>query len=276
MTEVLGPLIASHLARWPGQAAAGAVSREGLVATGGDVEEPFAWASVTKLLVGMASMVALEGGTVAVEGPAGPPGSTFGHLLSHASGLPFEGSVPIAPPGRRRVYSNTGIEQAAEHLAGRAHMPFGEYLGSGVLGPLGMHATSVQGSPAHGARGPLTDLLALASELLSPALVTDGTWRLAASVAWPGLAGVLPGFGRYDPCDWGLGPEIRAHKSPHWTGTLNSPRTIGHFGQSGSFLWVDPEAGLALAALGSTAFGPWAKQAWPALSDAVLAAWKEL
>jgi CubicO group peptidase (beta-lactamase class C family) len=86
---------------------------------------------------------------------------------------------------------------------------------------------------------------------------------------------VLPGFGRQDPNDWGLGFELRDHKSPHWTGARNSPSTFGHFGQTGTFLWVDPEAGdggLALAVLTDRDFGDWAKTAWPALSDAVVRA----
>ena len=43
------------------------------------------------------------------------------------------------------------------------------------------------------------------------------------------------------PNDWGLGFEISDDKSPHWTGSANSGRTYGHFGQSGTFIWVDPE-----------------------------------
>ena len=93
----------------------------------------------------------------------------------------------------------------------------------------------------------------------------------AVTVQFPGLAGVLPGFGRQEPNDWGLGLELRDGKSPHWTGARNSPRTFGHFGRSGTFLWVDPEAGLALACLTDLAFGDWAKDAWPRLADAVLA-----
>jgi CubicO group peptidase (beta-lactamase class C family) len=120
----------------------------------------------------------------------------------------------------------------------------------------------------------LEDLLLLASEMLAPSLVSAETMQNAVTVRWPDLAGVLPGFGRQTPCDWGLGPEIRGHKTPHWTGQFNSPVTFGHFGQSGSLLWVDPTADLALVALGSAPFGPWAKEAWPALSDAVLAAAK--
>ena len=275
--DALGAVLAAEMASWPGQAAAGVVARPSptggpeLVAAYGPVDEVFEWASVTKLLVALASMVAVEEGTVGFEDPVGPPGSTVSHLLAHASGLPFEGNQPVAAPGRRRIYSNTGIELAAGHVGFAAGMPFAEYLSAGVLQTLGMAKTGLDGSPAHGAAGPLADLVALAGELLAPTLVSPETLRKATSVAWPGLAGVLPGFGRQDPCDWGLG-RIRNHKAPHWTGRANSPQTFGHFGQTGSFLWVDPTAELAVAGLSSTAFGPWAKRAWPALSDAVLAA----
>ena len=50
-----------------------------------------------------------------------------------------------------------------------------------------------------------------------------------------------------------------------------APSTFGHFGRSGTFLWVDPDAGLALGCLTDLAFGDWAADAWPRLSDAVLA-----
>jgi CubicO group peptidase (beta-lactamase class C family) len=91
------------------------------------------------------------------------------------------------------------------------------------------------------------------------------------TVAFAGLAGVLPGFGRQDPNDWAVGPEIRGTKSPHWTGHDNSPRTFGHFGGAGGFLWVDPDAGIACASLSDREFGPWAAEAWPQLADRVLA-----
>ena len=67
-----------------------------------------------------------------------------------------------------------------------------------------------------------------------------------------------------------LGFEIRDAKEPHWTGTSNSSRTFGHFGSTGSFIWIDPEAGAACAALADRQFGQWAKEAWPRLSDAVV------
>ena len=91
-------------------------------------------------------------------------------------------------------------------------------------------------------------------------------------VAFPDLDGILPGFGRQKPNDWGLGFEIRDGKSPHWTGAHSSPRTFGHFGQSGTFLWVDPDADAAAVVLTDRDFGPWAITAWPIWTDGVLAA----
>ena len=54
-------------------------------------------------------------------------------------------------------------------------------------------------------------------------------------------------------------------------GSRVSSGTFGHFGGSGTFLWVDPEARVACVALTNRPFGQWAKEAWPELSDAVLA-----
>ena len=68
-----------------------------------------------------------------------------------------------------------------------------------------------------------------------------------------------------EPNDWGLTFELRDAKSPHWTGSRNSQRTFGHFGASGTFLWVDPDAGVACGVLTDRRFGDWAKEAWPAL-----------
>ena len=110
-----------------------------------------------------------------------------------------------------------------------------------------------------------------AHELLAPTgLLSAPTLTELRTVQYPGLRGVLPGFGTKDPNDWGLGFEIRGTKSPHWTGTGNSPATYGHFGRSGTMLWIDPEARLALVALTDRDFGPWAAEAWPVLADAVL------
>jgi CubicO group peptidase (beta-lactamase class C family) len=232
----------------------------------GDLEHRFAWASVTKPAAAVAMLVAAEEGLVDLEEPAGPPGSTFRHLLAHASGLPFEPGPPVARPGTRRIYSNAGFDVAAELVAERAEMPFADYFhtvweGTGI---------ALDGPASAGASGTIEDLAALARELAAPSRLAPETLAEATTVQFPGLDGVLPGFGRQTPNDWGLGLELRDGKSPHWTGSLNSARTFGHFGRSGTFLWVDPERGAWLSVLTDRAFGDWAAEAWPRLSDAVL------
>ena len=256
---------------WPVEtAAAGVASAEGVLARRGPADRVLPWASVTKLVTAGAVLVAAEEGIVELDEPAGPPGSTMRHLLAHASGLPLDGSRPIAKPGTRRIYSNAGIEAAAALVAERAEMPFADYLAAAVLEPLGLEAR-LDGSPASALAGSLDDLLAFGRELLAPRLLAQATLQEATSVAFPGLAGVLPGFGKMDPNDWGLGFELRDAKTPHWTGARNSPRTFGHFGRAGTFLWVDPEAGIACGCLTDRDFGDWSREAWPALADAVLA-----
>jgi CubicO group peptidase (beta-lactamase class C family) len=255
---------------WGADAAAVGVVRGGeVVATHGPRASELRWASVTKPAVALATLVAAEEGVIDLDSAAGPPGSTIRHLLAHASGLPFEGATPIAKPGRRRIYSNTGFEQLAEAVAGAAEIPFEEYLRAAVFEPLEMR-TELRGSAAAGVHGTLDDLLALALEFQTPTLVAPETLAEATSVQFPGLGGVLPEVGRFDPNDWGLGVELRDSKQPHWTGMRNSERTFGHFGGSGTFLWVDPDAGLACACLTDRTFGKWALDAWPRLSDAVL------
>jgi CubicO group peptidase (beta-lactamase class C family) len=241
-------------------------------ATHGEVERRFPWASVSKLATAVAMLVAAEEGVVDLDDPAGPPGSTFRHLLAHASGLPFEHGAPIARPGTRRIYSNYGFEVAAAQVEERAEMPFPEYFAS-VWEGTGM---VLEGSAGAGVAGTLGDLVTLARELRRPERIAQETLDEARVVQFPGLSGVLPGFGRQDPNDWGIGLELRDAKSPHWTGAHNSPRTYGHFGRSGTFLWVDPDADIALACLTDLAFGDWAADAWPRLSDAVLSELSEL
>jgi CubicO group peptidase (beta-lactamase class C family) len=256
--------------RWPAKTVSVGVVADGeVVATRGPREREFRWASVTKPATALAVLVAAEEGTIDLDEPAGPPGSTVRHLLAHASGLPFEGREPIGPPGRRRIYSNAGFEIVAELVASRAEMPFEDYLHAAVIAPLGMSA-DLRGSAASQLFGNLNDLLAFGRELLTPTVIGPETLAEATSVQFPGLAGVIPELGRFDPNDWGLGFELKDEKPGHFSGTKTSRRTFGHWGGSGAFLWVDPEVGVACGCLTDLDFGDWAKEAWPRLSDAVL------
>jgi CubicO group peptidase (beta-lactamase class C family) len=250
-------------------AAAGVTTAAATVATRGDAGRAVRLASVSKPVAALAVLVAAEEGVVDLDEPAGPPGATVRHLLAHASGLPFEGEAPIAHPGRRRIYSNEGFRVLGGHVAARAEMAFADYVRAAVAEPLEL-ALDPDGHPGSGMHASLEDVLGLARELLAPRLVAAETNAEMVSVQFPGLDGVLPDYGRFSPLDWGLGVELRGEKQPHWSGSLTSPRTFGHFGGSGTFLWVDPERGIACAALTTREFGEWAKAAWPPFSDAVL------
>jgi CubicO group peptidase (beta-lactamase class C family) len=256
---------------WPvGFAAVGVARTDGVLATHGPLDRMVRIASVSKPVTALAVLVAAEEGVLDLDEPAGPPGSTVRHLLAHASGLPFEGQVPITLPGRRRIYSNEGFRVLGEHLAARSGMPFPVYVRDAIAYPLGLDLDP-RGHPGAGMHGHVRDLLALGRELLVPSLVAPETLAEMAAVQFPGLSGVIPGFGRFDPLDWGLGVELKDGKPGHWTGERTSPRTFGHFGGTGTFLWVDPTAGVVCACLTDREFGDWAKEAWPRLSDAVLA-----
>ncbi|WP_037605091.1 serine hydrolase domain-containing protein [Streptacidiphilus rugosus] len=263
--------------QWPvTTAAAVVVRRDGSVLGGhGPQRHPFRLASVTKPLTAYAVLVAVEEGALELDDPAGPDGSTVRHLLAHTSGLAFDEDRTMAPPGTRRLYSNAGFDVLAETVTKATGIPFPQYAAEAVFTPLGMADTwlDAEGRSPAGAGGVSTaaDLALFAAELQAPRILDAGTVAEATRVAFPGLNGVLPGYGHQKPNDWGLGFDVRDHKSPHWTGLTSSPATFGHFGQSGTFLWVDPEAGAACVALTDRDFGPWAAEAWTPFTDAVLA-----
>jgi CubicO group peptidase (beta-lactamase class C family) len=266
----VGPL--DLVAGWPAEHVAVAVlSPDGVVASRGDLERPFPLASVPKMLTAYAVLVAVEEGSIALDDQAGP--ATVRHLLSHASGLAPEQPRPLAAPGQRRIYSNSGFEVLGDHLSQATALSASSYITEAVFQPLAMHRTTLNGSPAKAAIGTAGDLCRFVTEVMTPTIVDRATVAEATAVNFPGLDGVLPGFGRQHPNDWGLGFEIRSAKHPHWTGSGNSPSTFGHFGRSGTFIWVDPTRSLALVCLTDRTFDSWAAIEWPRLSDAVIEEW---
>ena len=239
----------------------------------GRIDEVFPFASVTKPIVAWSALVAVERGLLDLEAPAGAmlPGATVRHLLAHASGIAFDSDAVLAAPGTRRIYSNRGIEILGERLQEATATPLERWVETTVLEPLGMSSVLVPGSPAHSGEGTARDLAVFAGELAAPRLISASLAAEATSVVFPGLDGVLPGYGRQAPNDFGLGVEVRGHKHPHWTGRAGSPTTFGHFGQSGSFIWVDPEARRQAVFLGERRFAAVHKDAWPDLCDQILA-----
>ena len=248
----------------------------------GQIDEVFPFASVTKPIVVWSALVAVERGLLDLDAPAGAgtahsaagamlPGATVRHLLAHASGIAFDSDAVLAAPGTRRIYSNRGIEILGERLQEATATPLERWVETTVLEPLGMSSVLVPGSPAHSGKGTARDLAVFAGELAAPRLISASLAAEATSVVFPGLDGVLPGYGRQAPNDFGLGVEVRGHKRPHWTGRAGSPTTFGHFGQSGSFIWVDPEARRQAVFLGERRFAAVHKDVWPDLCDQILA-----
>jgi CubicO group peptidase (beta-lactamase class C family) len=252
-----------------------AVLRGGVVvATVGDIDRVQRLASISKPMASWAILIAVEEGVIELDQPVGQPGCTLRHLLAHAGGYGFDGDEPIARPETTRMYSNTGIELATQAVENATGIEFADYLHEAVFAPLGMHSSTLVGSPAHQVHSSLADTARFATEVMRPRSIHQSTAAEASRIQYPMLAGIVPGVGRYEQCPWGLGFEVRGTKEPHWTGTTNSPRTFGHFGGSGTMFWIDPDRDLALVALADLDFDRWAAaalQAWPALSDAVIA-----
>ena len=253
------------------EAAAIVVGPEGVRAARGDLDLERTWRSVTKMLTGYACGAALDRGIVSLDDAAGPEGSTLRHLLAHASGFFYDSDGVLMAPGRRRHYSNYGIDEAGRHVERALGRDFGDWVAEQVLEPLGMDRVRWTGSPSVGAFGPIADLALFAGELLRPTLLPPETFAAVTTVQLGELVGIMPGFGKQEPNPFGLGFEVRGAKSPHWTGGRNDPATFGHFGMQGTALWVDPSARLALVVGTAHEFCDAHREVLPRLSDAVLA-----
>lgn len=263
---------------WPVDHVAAAIVRPSGTQRIGDPDRVFRLASLAKPMTAWAVMVGVEEGIVELDGPLlhvdAARDATLRHLLSHASGFGFDGPNPVAPVGRRRMYSNTGIERAAVELAAAAGMPFADYQREAVFEPLGMRATVLRGSPAHAVWSTIDDTARFVEEMRNPRLVAPATHADIVTVQFPDLAGIVPDVGRFDPCPWGLGVELRGDKQPHWTGRGNSAATFGHFGGAGTMMWVDPIVDTGVVALTDRAVDDWPDEVlrcWRDWSDAVLA-----
>ena len=245
--------------QWPVDTVAGALIHSGeMIDTVGDTSRQFPVASVTKLVSAYAVMMAVEEGAVDLKQPAGPEGSTLEHLLAHASGVKFDSREQQKPVGERRIYSSAGYEWAAEIVEEATGIEFAEYLREGVCEPLGMSSTRLEGSAGHGLVSTVEDLAAFAAEVQDSQLLHPSTVADMRRVHFAGLRGIVPGYGSFKDCTWGLGFEIRGEKD-HWMGALPADAT-GHFGMSGTYLWLAGD--YAMVVLADREFGDWAKPLW--------------
>jgi CubicO group peptidase (beta-lactamase class C family) len=229
---------------------------------------------------------------------------TLERMLDLMCGLPLQ-----SVPGEELRYSNVGFGVAARLVERATGTPFHQMLKEEILTPMGLHdlvvgpdasdrsrightddaasaGTEVEsynslywqdlGIPWGGFYGTTHDVLRFACSFL-PAqdrVTSDvSTAQMIVDQTGGVPGGVNSANVHWDRGSWGLGWEVAGDKPRHWTGTLRSPRTWCHWGQSGTLVWVDPERELGLAVFGNrTVHKPWplVPPRWSELSDAVV------
>lgn len=254
---------------WPAKNVSAALVAGAATETLGDEDAEFRLASVTKLFSAYGVLLAIEEGAFELDEELDERGTTPRHLLAHASGMAFDSREWQKRLGERRIYSSAGFEALAGLVEERSEIAFSDYLAEGVFGPLGMGSTRLEGPAGHGGVSTAGDLARFLRELAEPRLLAQETLREAFAPQYPELAGVVPGYGRFNPCPWGLGFEIKGEKSQHWMGDRVPGDAVGHFGVSGTLLWHVPAwsgdkdlAGCGLVVLTDRDFGDWAKPLW--------------
>ena len=210
-----------------------------------------------------------------------------------------------AEPWTRVQYSNVGYGLAALVVERTTGQPFAAALLELVLDPLGVEGylgeepprppvtlADVRGlhrrTPIEPFNSPFWRSLALpwaglvttaAGALALVGAFLDGTGLLSAGLRAEAAADQTGGLGggfidplRWSPCPWGLGPEVRGEKSPHWVPPEAGPASLGHSGASGALAWAAPAAGISWAILGArTADNGWLLRRSGGISAAILA-----
>jgi CubicO group peptidase (beta-lactamase class C family) len=235
------------------------------IAEAGDLDEVRPWASVSKMVVSLAFGVESDWEFQGFDQRVGPPGSTLANLLSHSSGLGLEEGDPVVGVATKRVYSNYGIDLAVESIIGENTAD--NWLQQRVFRPFGMSSTTLDGPPSHGVIGSTNDLATLAVAWLRPDGIAKETRNRLITPYAPQLDGIVPGFGRFSPCPWGLGPEIQGEKH-HWMGNWPAA-SFGHFGRSGALILLNADEQIGVVATSTEPFGKWATELWPTWTSAM-------
>jgi beta-lactamase class C len=211
------------------------------------------------------------------------------------------------PPHTRVQYGNVGYGLLALVVERRTGQPFAGALDQLVLTPLGVEAylgaelprdavklAGVRGEYAGTVLEPFNSAFWCSLALPWAGLLTTAESALALLRAFNGIpAGFLSpaalaeaatnqtgdlGGGSVEPlvwprCPWGLGPELRGAKTPHWSPVNASPASFGHAGASGCVVWYDPPTDTAFAILGTrTAENGWLLRGGAAIGAAILGA----
>ena len=211
------------------------------------------------------------------------------------------------PPGTRVQYDNVGYGLLAAVIERRTEQGFADALHTLVLGPLEIAGylgveppravatlADVRGSQRGGELEPFNSAFWRSLALPWAGLVTTAAGALALVRAFQGypatflrpatraeatrnqtgdLAGGFVKPLAWSPCPWGLGPDLRGAKMPHWAPLEAGAASFGHSGASGCVAWAAPSVDCAWAILGArTADSGWLLRRAPAIGAAIVAA----
>lgn len=210
---------------------------------------------------------------------------------------------PEAPPHTKVIYSNVGYALLAIIIEHITNQPFQIAMHNWVFEPLAIEAYYGDEPPRPVLRilvpwekpeniGNPTEKInsAFSSQVTMPfgGLITnlDGTFGLihafrgkptgflrdeTIAEATQNQTGMLPGgMFNWPLCPWGLGPELRGTKKPHWAAFEASPESFGHVGDSGCVVWTDPSRDITYAILATRSFDEWVFEALPEIGAAIL------
>ena len=210
-------------------------------------------------------------------------------------------------PGTRVQYDNVGYGLLAAVVERRTKQGFADALRDLVLDPLGIEGylgsdpardvailADVRGSQRGGELEPFNSAFWRALALPWAGLVTTAAGALAlvhafqdspadflrsetrAEATHNQTGDLAGGFVKpllWSPCPWGLGPDLRGDKMPHWAPLEAGADSFGHSGASGCVVWAAPTAGVAWAILGArTADSGWLLRRAPAIGAAIIGA----
>ncbi len=159
--------------------------------------------------------------------------------------------TPSCPSATQRIYSNYGIDLAVDSILGDNTAD--SWLQQRIFQPFGMNSTKLVDRPSSGVVGSTNDLATFAVAWLRPDAVAKETRNRLIRPYAPQLNGFVPGFGKFSPCPWGLGPEVRGDKH-HWMGEWPAT-SFGHFGKSGALLLLNADEQIGLVATSTEPFG---------------------
>ena len=249
----------------------------------GNTQDVYELASVTKIITALTMSELVESGFIdfhdKVENVPYMKGDIeLIDLLSHTSGLALNGELDQVKPRSKRVYSNLGFETIDifiknklynEHNYSCVKDIFNDGF-SQILKEDSKNNIEYYGSSAWGAKANIYALISLARQMRKPTFLSEKMHARMQEIYLPELRGVVPGWGNYNHCSFGIGYEIKNDKTKHWMGSIASPKTFGHYGHAGVFIMHDPTINVSIIALGHKQFDKWAVELWPGYVDEIL------